>query len=109
MLDDPAKAAALAQYVAVWARATEWVNRNPDRWIKEYYVAQQGLSQEDGEYLVKQSGEQVVPASWQEVKVRHQQTIDLLARELGYKSFPVSQIFDDRFEPIGAAALAQSQ
>ncbi len=109
VLDDPAKAAALAQYVAVWAKATEWVNRNPDRWIKEYYVGQQGLSQEDGEYLVKQSGEQVVPANWQEVKVRHQQTIDLLARELGYKSFPVSQIFDDRFEPIGAAALAQSQ
>lgn len=109
VLDDPAKAAALAEYVAIWARAKEWVNKNPEVWIKEYYVGQQGLGQEDGEYLVKQTGEQIVPADWSEVKTRHQATIDLLAKELGYKSFDVGLIFDDRFEKIGAAALAKSQ
>lgn len=109
VLDDPAKAAALAEYVAIWARATEWVNRNPEAWIKGYYIEQQGLSQEDGEYLVKLGGEQVVPADWSEVKKRHQETINLLAEELSYKPYSVEQIFDNRFEKLGAAALAKSQ
>jgi sulfonate transport system substrate-binding protein len=43
------------------------------------------------------------------VKKRHQQTIDLLADELGYKPFNVELIFDDRYEKLGAAALAKSQ
>ncbi|MGK9053705.1 ABC transporter substrate-binding protein [Neorhizobium petrolearium] len=109
VLDDPAKAAALAEYVGLWARATEWVNENPETWIKEYYVGQQGLSREDGEYLVKLTGEQVVPDSWSEVKKRHQETIDLLAEELGYKPYDVETIFDNRFEKLGTAALAKSQ
>ena len=109
VLDDPAKAAALAEYVGLWARATEWVNQNPETWIKEYYVGQQGLSREDGEYLVQLTGQQVVPGDWSEVKQRHQDTINLLADELGYKPYDVEQIFDNRFEKLGAAALAESQ
>ncbi|MDX8498980.1 ABC transporter substrate-binding protein [Mesorhizobium sp. VK4C] len=109
VLDDPAKAAALAEYVGLWARAIEWVNQNPETWIKEYYVGQQGLSREDGEYLVHLEGEQIVPADWSEVKKRHQDTINLLAQELGYEPYSVEQIFDNRFEKLGAAALAKSQ
>lgn len=109
VLDDPAKAAALAEYVRLWAKATEWVDQNPELWIKEYYIGQQGLSRDDAEYLVKLSGTQVIPASWTEVKKRHQETIDLLAQELGYKPYSVDKIFDDRFEKIAAAALAKSQ
>lgn len=109
VLDDPAKAAALAEYVRLWVRATEWIDQNPEIWIKEYYVGQQGLSQEDGEFLVKLSGTQVIPDDWSEVKKRHQETINLLADELGYKPYDVEQIFDNRFEKLGAAALAKSQ
>ncbi|MEZ2128799.1 MULTISPECIES: ABC transporter substrate-binding protein [unclassified Sinorhizobium] len=109
VLDDPAKAAALAEYVRLWARATEWIDQHPETWIKEYYVGQQGLSQEDGEFLVKLAGTQVIPDDWSEVKKRHQETINLLADELGYKPFDVEQIFDNRFEKLGAAALAKSQ
>jgi len=109
VLDDPAKAAALAEFVGLWARATEWVNRNPEIWIKEYYVGQQGLSRDDGEYLVKLTGEQVVSGDWSEVKKRHQATINLLAEELGYKPFDVEKIFDNRFEKVASAALAKSQ
>lgn len=109
VLDDPAKAAALAEYVRLWARATEWIDQNPETWIKEYYVGQQGLSPEDGEFLVKLAGTQVIPDDWSEVKKRHQETINLLADELGYKPFDVEQIFDNRFEKLGAAALAESQ
>ncbi|MCQ1838956.1 ABC transporter substrate-binding protein [Neorhizobium galegae] len=109
VLDDPAKAAALAEYVGLWARATEWVNKNPEIWIKTYYVGQQGLSQDDGEFLVKLTGEQVVSGDWSEVKKRHQETINLLAAELGYKPFDVEKIFDNRFEKTASAALAKSQ
>jgi len=109
VLDDPAKAAALAQYVSLWARATKWVNENPQAWIDEYYIKQQGLTREDGEYLVEQTGEQVVPATWDEVIARHQQTIDLLAQELGYEPYGADRIFDRRFEPIAGAAFAAAE
>lgn len=108
VLDDPAKAAALAEYVRLWARATEWVDQNPEIWIKEYYVGQQGLSREDAEFLIKLAGTQVIP-SWADVKKRHQETINLLADELGYKPFDVEQIFDNRFEKIAEGALPRSQ
>lgn len=107
VLDDPGKAAALAIYVGFWARATEWINNNPEAWIEGYYVEDQGLSKEDGQYLVDLTGEFVVPASWDEVVGRHQQTIDLLAKELGYEPYSAENIFDRRFETLGAAALAQ--
>ena len=106
VLDDPAKAAALAVYVEFWARATQWINDNPEAWVEGYYVKDQGLNQEDGEYLVEQTGKQIVPANWDEVVARHQKTIDLLATELGYEPYSAEQIFDRRFEPLGATALA---
>lgn len=106
VLDDPAKAAALAQYVALWARSTKWINENPDAWIDGYYVKDQGLSREDGEYLLDLQGELIVPANWDEVVTRHQATIDLLAVELGYEPYDAELIFDRRFEAIGAAAIA---
>jgi sulfonate transport system substrate-binding protein len=109
VLDDPAKAAALAQYVRLWARATEWIDQHPDVWIKEYYIGQQGLSREDAEFLVKLAGTQVIPDNWTDVKKRHQETINLLAGELGYKSFDVEQIFDNRFEKVASGALTKSQ
>lgn len=105
VLDDPAKAAALASYVGFWARATQWINENPDAWIEGYYVKDQGLSREDGEYLVELTGNQVVPDTWDEVVARHQQTIDLLAVELGYEPYSAEQIFDRRFETLAAQAL----
>ena len=53
------------------------------------------------------TGEQIVPSDWSDVKKRHQETINLLADELGNKPFDVEQIFDNRFEKLGAAALAK--
>lgn len=107
VLDDPAKAAALAQYVGLWARATEWIDANPEIWIEEYYIKDQGLSREDGEYLVELTGNQFIPDNWDEVFARHQDTINLLAAELGYEPYGAELIFDRRFEGIAAAAIAE--
>lgn len=104
-LDDPAKVAALAVFVGYWAKATEWTNDHPDEWIDGYYVKDQGLTREDGEYLVEQTGRQVIPADWDEVVVRHGHTIELLAEATGREPFNPELIFDRRFETVAADAL----
>lgn len=106
VLDDPAKAAALAQYVAVWAKAQQWIEDNPQEWIERYYVADQGLSAEDGAYLVELNGVSDIPANWDDVIARHQATIELLAGELGNPVYDAEDNFDRRFEAIAANALA---
>lgn len=105
VLDDPAKAEALATFVEYWAKATEWVNDHPQEWAQGYYIDREGLSQEDADYLIAQTGRQVIPASWDEVSARHTHTIALLAEATGRKAFDAELILDRRFEKIGAAAL----
>ncbi|WP_199258284.1 ABC transporter substrate-binding protein [Paracoccus binzhouensis] len=107
VLDDPAKAAAAAQYVKLWARATEWINDHPEQFIQGYYVKDQNLSYEDGKALVEQTGTQVIPASWDEVIARHTHTIALVAEATGNEPFDAEKIFDRRFERIAAEALSR--
>jgi len=107
VLDDPAKAAAAAEYVRLWARATEWINDHPEEFIQGYYVKDQSLSYEDGKAAVEQTGTQVIPANWDEVIARHTHTIELLAEATGNTPFSAEKIFDRRFERIAAEALAQ--
>ncbi|MDH2328980.1 ABC transporter substrate-binding protein [Cereibacter sp. SYSU M97828] len=106
VLDDPAKAAALAVFVQYWAKATEWVNDHPEEWAQGYYIAREGLSQEDADYLIEQTGRQVIPASWDEVSARHSHTIALLSAATGREAFDAEQILDRRFEKIASGALA---
>ncbi|WP_295041984.1 ABC transporter substrate-binding protein [uncultured Paracoccus sp.] len=106
VLDDPAKAAALAEYVRLWARATEWVNDHPEEFIQGYYVKDQNLSYEDGKAAVEQIGTYIIPANWDEVIDRHTHTIALLAEATGNEPFNAADIFDRRFEKIAAEALS---
>lgn len=62
VLDDPAKAAALGEYVRYWALATR---------------------SEDGQYLVNADGQFDIPSNWNNVIARQQATIDLLAQGKG--------------------------
>jgi sulfonate transport system substrate-binding protein len=103
---DPAKAAAVREFVELWARAQAWVDAHPEEWIEGYYVEDQGLSRADGEYLVEQNGRTEIPASWDDAIERHQQTIDLLAAELGNEPFDAATLYDRRFEAVAAEALA---
>ncbi|MEV0644895.1 ABC transporter substrate-binding protein [Phytomonospora sp. NPDC050363] len=103
-LEDAGKAAAIAEYVAAWGRATKWVYEHPQEWIDGYYVADQGLSKEDGQYLVDAAGEPDVPADWTDVIARHQETIDLLAAETGNDAIKADDLYDRRYEKLGAEA-----
>jgi sulfonate transport system substrate-binding protein len=101
---DPAKAAAIREYVGAWARAWVWRQQNPDEWIERYYVKDQGLTTEDGKWLVRRIGQVDIPASWSDVITRHQETIDLLADETGNKPLKAEDLYDRRYETVGAEA-----
>ena len=108
VLADPNKAAAIAIYVGYWAHALAWVDAHPKEWAAGYYVADQGLSPEDAQYLIDQSGNSDVPGDWTPVIERQQQTIDLLAKETGRPVLKAEDLFDRRFEHIGGTAFAAS-
>ncbi|WP_084774290.1 ABC transporter substrate-binding protein [Nonomuraea candida] len=104
-LEDPAKAAAVREYVAAWARASRWVYEHPEEWIEGYYVKDQGLSAADGRYLVELAGEPDLPADWSEAIRRHQETIDILAAETGNPPLKAEDLYDLRFQTVGADAI----
>ena len=107
LLTDKAKAAAIADYVRHWAVAQQWIIDHPKQWIAGYYVDNQRLSAADGAYLIKAAGDFDIPADWSEPIARTQQTIDLLAEFTGRDSFDAGVLFDRRFAPVAAAALAK--
>jgi sulfonate transport system substrate-binding protein len=100
-LDDPAKAAALREYVGLWGAALRWIEGHPDEWAEQYYVKDQGLKIDDARYLIEHNGEPDVPADWTDAIKRHQETIDLLAAETNQKPFPAENLYDRRFEKLG--------
>ncbi|WP_405433497.1 ABC transporter substrate-binding protein [Micromonospora sp. NBC_00617] len=106
VLADPAKAAAIREYVRAWARAWRWREANPDEWIERYYVKDQGLTADDGRWLVENAGVADIPATWTEAVARHQETIDLLAKETGNKPLRADDLYDRRYESVAADALA---
>ncbi|MVW79830.1 ABC transporter substrate-binding protein [Bordetella sp. 02P26C-1] len=105
VLDDPAKAAAVREYVKAWARASRWIYEHPQEWIAGYFVEQQGLSADDGKHLVKSAGEPDIPADWNDAIARQQATIDLLAAETGKPRLRAEDLFDRRYENVAAQAL----
>lgn len=105
VVDDPAKAAAIREYVKAWVRASRWVYEHPEEWVKGYYIDHQGLSAEDGRHLVESAGEPDIPADWDDVIVRQQATIDLLAAETGKPRLKAEQLFDRRYETVAAKTL----
>jgi sulfonate transport system substrate-binding protein len=100
-LDDPAKAAALREYTVLWGQAWRWVEDHPDEWAQKYYIEDQGLKPDDAKYLIEQVGEPDVPGDWTDAIKRHQETIDLLAKETNQRSFPAENLYDKRFEKLG--------
>lgn len=106
VLADPARAAALAKYVGVWGKAQRWIEDHPKEWLEGYYIKDQGLSREDGQYLIDAAGKRDLPTSWAEGIARHQQTIDLLSREQKKPQLKAADLYDTRYEAIAGSAFA---
>jgi sulfonate transport system substrate-binding protein len=56
VLDDPAKVAAIGDYVGRAAAANNWKDTHAEQWINEYYVKQQGITFEQGKKLYEEDG-----------------------------------------------------
>lgn len=108
VLQDPAKAAALREYVQHWGVAQRWIEDHPKEWRDGYYVRNQNLSPEDGEYLIKAAGRRDIPTSWTDAITLHQATIDLLSREQNKPKLDAAKLYDLRFESVGGTAFAEA-
>jgi sulfonate transport system substrate-binding protein len=106
ILQDAAKAAAIAAFVPIWAKATVWVYENPAAWEQDFYVKTQSISAAQAERVVQLTPKPWFPTSWDAAIAWEQQTVDLLAQGGFIKSFDASVLFDRRFEPLSAAAVS---
>ena len=103
--EDAGKAAALAKYVVVWAKAKQWINEHPEEYAQAFYVDHEGLTLEDGLAVIEQTGQLEVPANWDETIAAHQATADLLAKEQDHDELDVADLYDRRYEKVIADAL----
>ncbi|AOR34336.1 ABC transporter substrate-binding protein [Streptomyces fodineus] len=107
VLNDPAKAAAIAAYIPQWAQGQVWQYEHPDVWNEEFYVKTQNLTPEQARGIAKLANKPLFPPSWDEAIKWEQATADLLAEGGFVKKFDVSSLFDHRFEPIAAKAVPE--
>lgn len=107
-LHDPAKAAALREYVTVWARAMAWIETHHDEWAQFYWVGYQGLSPQDARREVDSTGARYTPSDWSTAVDIERSAIALLAPVEGQKPFDASRLFDRRFEAVIAGATAKT-
>jgi sulfonate transport system substrate-binding protein len=102
VLEDRAKAAALRELIELRTKAQLWAAAHPDQWLQTYYVKDQGLTPEQGRYVIESSGKTLYPRDWGDVIDETQQTIDLLVDAASRKRFEAATIFDRRFEHVAA-------
>jgi sulfonate transport system substrate-binding protein len=105
VLNDPAKAAAIAAYIPQWAQGQVWTYEHPDVWDEEFYVKTQNLTLEQAKSITALANKPLFPSSWDEAVKWEQETADLLAEGGFVKKFDVSSLFDHRFESIAARAV----
>uniref|UniRef100_A0AAU2A8B3 ABC transporter substrate-binding protein n=1 Tax=Streptomyces sp. NBC_00093 TaxID=2975649 RepID=A0AAU2A8B3_9ACTN len=105
VLNDPAKAAAIAAYIPFWAKGAVWAYENPDAWNEEFYVKTQNLTLAQAQAITALANKPLFPPSWDEAIKWEQETADLLAEGGFVKKFDVGSLFDHRFEGIAAKAV----
>lgn len=99
-LEDPAKAAALRSYVEHSIKASQWIDKNTDQWVQDYFVDNQGVSEKDGYFIRKQEGQTVFP-TLEDVVDDEQNTIDVSydAGELPVE-VDADEMVDRRFDDV---------
>jgi sulfonate transport system substrate-binding protein len=99
-LRDPAKTAAIADFVAHWIAALRWSKAHSDAWVDAYYVKDQHLSAPDGRKIEDAAGTLSFPRL--ATLVATQQTIADLIYEAGDlpKKLDAREEFDFRFDQV---------
>lgn len=103
-LDDPAKAAAITEFVVAWIRASRWSQQHRQAWVDAYYVGRQRLKPEDALRIVESEGRYDFPALSSLIPVQ-QALIDIIhqAGDLP-RHLDARAEFDLRFDDVIAAA-----
>lgn len=105
VLNDRAKAAAIAAYIPQWARGQVWQYEHPDIWNEEFYVGTQNLTLQQARSISALANKPLFPPTWDEAIRWEQETADLLAEGGFVKPFKVGSLFDHRFEGIAARSV----
>lgn len=107
-LRDPAKTAAIADFVARWIVAERWSKAHPDAWIDAYYVKRQSLSAVDGRKIEEAAGKLSFPLL-RDIVQQQQAVADLIydAGDLP-KRLDVRDEFDFRFDDVIAANATEA-
>lgn len=106
VLEDPAKAAALRAYVRLRTRAQLWAAEHAEDWLQAYYIKDQGLSLADARAVIEVDVAPRYPSDWREIIQLTQETVDSLALATRRKPFPAEQLFDLRYQTVGAEVAA---
>jgi sulfonate transport system substrate-binding protein len=106
-LKDPAKVAAIRDFIEHWVVANYWSTKNQKAWVDAYYVKNQGLKEAEGLAIVAAEGVIRFPRL-SELIPQQQATIDLI---LGAGDIPkrlnAAEEFDLRFEPVVTDLVAK--
>lgn len=108
LLDDPDKVKALADLTGRAVRILNWQRDNAEPWIRASYVAQQGLTYEQGKYLHEQTGlGNYYPIDDRLTQVYQQIADGLYETGALQKKVRVASYLDPRFNGIIAARNSQ--
>lgn len=104
-LSDPATAAAAAEFVAAVVRSYQWINENPQEWVRAYVIESEGLTDADGDVILESQGEFTFP-DFDEVEqviasiAAGLDSVDALPRPVD-----AADGVDRRFDPVVADAV----
>lgn len=103
-LADPAKHAAIGEFLAAAIRAAEWSNQNREEWGKEYYTDFQGIPANDTTAILASQSLMEFQTSAEGIP-HHQRLIDILAQAKALpERFDAQGSFSDDFDPVIEAA-----
>jgi sulfonate transport system substrate-binding protein len=99
-LDNPAKAAAIRDFVLHWIAANKWSRAHSDAWIRAYYVGKENLQEVDGRAIVASEGAFAFPPL--RTLVERQQDLVNLIYEAGDipRRLDAKKEFDLRFDEV---------
>ena len=103
-LADPAKSAAIREFVVRWIDANRWAAAKPDAWVQAYYVKTQKLKEADGRKIVEADGTPTFPPLRTMIPLQ-QALIDVIFEAGDIRSrLDAKHEFDLRFDTVIATA-----
>jgi sulfonate transport system substrate-binding protein len=107
-LKNPAKTAAIRDFVIRWIAANRWAHANPKEWVQAYYVKKQRLKEADGLKIVESEGTASFPPL--RTLIASQQALIDIIYEAGdlRRRLDAKEEFDLRFDQVSESRADQA-